>query len=115
MEGIRQYGAEFEPLFKSVGCNQIYVLNTRPYYLSSGLDVRYTNAFCFLHSNGYQLGNYVHDMSVDLQKNDFDFSQSEKLLSNLEATIERLNPQNQTEDLQWVSDTWGEGVGSRIL
>ena len=100
---------KLEALFKSEGCNQIHVLNAAPYYLTPGLDVRYTDAFCFLHSNGYQLDNYVHNMSVDLQKNDFDFSQSDKLLSSLEVTIERLAPQNHAEYLQWVSDTWGGG------
>ena len=100
---------KLEALFKSEGCSQIHVLNAAPYYLTPGLDVRYTAAFCFLHSNGYQLDNYVHNMSVDLQKNDFDFSQSDKLLSSLEVTIERLAPQNHAEYLQWVSDTWGEG------
>jgi len=101
--------AELEALFKSGGCSQIHVLNAAPYYLTPGLDVRYTDAFCFLHSNGYQLNNYVHNMSVDLRKSDFDFSQSEKLLSDLGMEIERLDQQDQSKYYQWVLDTWGEG------
>ena len=48
-------------------------------------------------------------MSVDLRKNDFDFSQSEKLLSGLGMEIERLDQQDRSKYYQWVLDTWGEG------
>ena len=100
---------ELEALFKSAGCSQIHVLNAAPYYFTPGLDVRYTNAFCFLKSNGYQFNNYVHNMSVDLQENDFDFSQSEQLLSNIGMGIKRLDHQDQQAYYQWVLGTWGEG------
>jgi GNAT superfamily N-acetyltransferase len=48
-------------------------------------------------------------MSVDLQENDFDFSQSEQLLSNIGMGIKRLDHQDQQAYYQWVLGTWGEG------
>ena len=111
----RRYGfgsmmlAKMEELFRSGGAERIHILNSSPYYLMPGLDVRYTEGLCFLQSHGYVLERYVHNMEVDLTADDFDTTQAESKLVKRGIKVRRLKREEEQTYYQWMRATWGDG------
>ena len=101
--------AEIEDLFDAAGAEQIHVLNSSPYYLMPGLDVRYTGALCFLQSRSYTLDRYVHNMEVDLTADDFDTAQTESKLTRRGIKCRRLKREEEQEFRAWMQLTWSAG------
>jgi len=99
--------SEIEGRFRSSGVERLHTLNSSPYFVTPGLDVRYTEAFCLLQGHRYQLDRYVHNMEVDLISNDFDTSGSESGLANQGIFIKRMDHDDEPALRPWVHRNWG--------
>ena len=99
---------EIEALFRSSGAERVRILNCSPCYFTPGLDPRYTEAFCFLQSRGYNAERYVHNMEVDVSENDFDTTQAEFKLAKQGFKIRRLLHEEEQTFYEWMLGTWSQ-------
>ena len=99
---------EIEALFRSDGAERVRILNCSPCYFTPGLDPRYTEAFCFLQSRGYNAERYVHNMEVNLTANEFDTSGEESKLAKQGFKIRRLEHADGQTFYEWMLGTWSQ-------
>lgn len=99
---------EIEALFQSAGAERVHILNSSPFYFMPGLDPRYTQAFCFLQSRGYNPERYVHNMAVDLTAHDFETSLIESQLARKGFKIRRLMHEEEQTFYEWMLGTWSQ-------
>lgn len=99
---------EIETLFRSAGAERVRILNSSPYYFMPGLDPRYTEAFCFLQSRGYNPERYVHNMEVDLAAHEFETSLVESQLTRKGFKIRRLKHEEEQTFYEWMLGTWSQ-------
>ena len=100
--------AEIEALFRSSGAERVRILNCSPCYFTPGLDPRYTEAFCFLQSRGYNPERYVHNMEVNLTANEFDTSETESKLAKQGFKVRRLEREDEQTFYEWMLGTWSQ-------
>ena len=98
---------EIEDRFRSSGVERIHTLNSSPYFVMPGLDVRYTEAYCLLERHGYQLDRHVHNMEVDLGANDFDTTEAEAALAVQGIAVRRMDHEDEPVLRPWVHRKWG--------
>ena len=99
---------EVEERFRVAGVERVRTLNSSPYFVTPGLDVRYTEALCLLEAHGYQLDRYVHNMEVLLSANDFDTSGAESALAGQGISVRRLRYEDEPVLRPWVQRNWGD-------
>ncbi|MBI1927670.1 GNAT family N-acetyltransferase [Candidatus Poribacteria bacterium] len=99
---------EIEALFRAGGAERVHILNASPYYLMPGLDVRYTEALCFLQAHGYTPQRYVHNMEVDLTADDFDTTEAESKLARQGIKVRRLKQEEGQTYHEWMLAKWSK-------
>jgi GNAT superfamily N-acetyltransferase len=98
---------EIEGRFRATGVERVHTLNSSPYFVMPGLDVRYTEAFCLLQEHGYRLDKCVHNMEVDLGATDCNTSESESGLAAQGIAVRRMNHEYEPVLRPWIHRSWG--------
>ena len=98
---------EIEERFRSGGAKRVHTLNSSPYFVMPGLNVRYTEAFCLLQKHGYRLDKYVHNMEVDLGATDCNTNVAESALAAQGISVRRMSHEDEPVLRPWVHRNWG--------
>jgi len=99
--------AETEARLRAAGRPRLTVGGHAPIFFWPGLDVRYTEAYCFLEKHGFARVSDAVNMTVNLPAHNWDTAAQEELLAREGFVVRRLEEGDRERFEEWMLATWG--------